>query len=213
MINIFLYSILFIEILLAISMAITFRYKVKDSYAISRQIIISVAFSVQGFAYITMLLSSSEVFSYFLYAISWYAGVVLLANLISMAAYSMNYSSDFVKYSISVIYYLGLIIYFVDTFFSGGKLNHVGVGISNPSYSTIQIILHALFYAVFIASMAIIFSNFSIQQRINRERYLLTLWAITFSFTLVGVMFEFVELLFNLYRNHTFYAEIIDISS
>lgn len=200
MINIILYSILFIEILLAISCAITFQGKVNDSYAVSRQYVISIAFSLQGFAYIAMLLSSSDVLSYFLYAISWYSGVVLLANFVTMAAYSMNYKSEFTKYIVSVIYYLGIIIYFVDTFVSKGTLVHENIGISYPSFTTMQIIMHALYYAIFIASMAMFFSNFSIQPRKKRDRYLLSLWVLTFSFVLIGVLFEFVELLFNIFN-------------
>lgn len=197
MTNILLYSILFIEILLAISYAINFQSKVNDTFAAYRQIIISVAFSLQGFSYIAMLLSSSDVLSYFLYAISWYSGVVLYANFITMAAYSMNYKSDFVKYAVSVIYYLGFFIYVVDTFISKGVLVYNSTGVSYPTFSTFQVILHALFYAVFIAAMAIIFSHFTIQTRKKRETYLLSLWVLTFSFTLIGVMFEFVELIFN----------------
>lgn len=200
MFNILLYSILFIEILFAISCAITFQGKVNDNFAVRRQIIISIAFSLQGFAYITMLLSSSEVLSYFLYAVSWYSGVVLLANFVAMSAYSMNYRSGFVKYIISVIYYLGITIYFVDTFISKGVLVHENIGVSYLSFTTLQVIMHALYYAIFIAAMALIFSNFTIQPRKRRDRYLLTLWVATFSFVLIGVLFEFVELLFNIYN-------------
>ena len=200
MINILLYSILFIEILFAISCAITYQGKVNDQTAVKRQIVISIAFSLEGFAYIAMLLTSSEVLSYFLYAISWYSGVVLLANLFLMSAYSMNYDSYFVKYIISVIYYLGIVIYFVDTFISKGVLVHESVGVSYLSYTTLQIIMHSLYYAVFIASLAFMFANFTIRPRKKRDRYLLTLWVLTFSFVLVGVLFEFFELLLSSYN-------------
>lgn len=200
MVNILLYSILFIEILFAISCAITFQGKVNDILAVRRMIVISIAFSLQGFAYIAMLLTSSEVLSYFLYAVSWYSGVVLLANFFLMSAYSMNYNSDFVKYIISVIYYLGIVIYFVDTFISKGVLVHENIGVSYLSYTTLQIIMHSLYYVIFIAAMALIFSNFTIRPRKKRDRYLLTLWVATFSFVLVGVLFEFVELMLNSYN-------------
>lgn len=196
MLNILIYSILFIEILLAIYIAINFQDKVKDSFAVSRQTIISLAFSVEGFSYIGMLFCSSEVLRYFLYTISWYAGIVLLANFVTMAAYSINYNSDTVKYSISIIYYLGLIIYFVDTYIGKGKLLLGPVGIVYPTFTMIQIILHTLLCAVFIASLAMIYSNYSIKQSIKREQYLLLLWGVTFSFIIVGGLFEFVELLF-----------------
>ena len=67
LLRIVIYSVLFIEMLVAISQAISFQVRVKDVHAINRQIIISGAFSLQCMTCIAMQLNTNETVRYVLY--------------------------------------------------------------------------------------------------------------------------------------------------
>ncbi len=196
MLRILIYGALFIEMLVVVSQAISFQVRVKDKHAINRQIIIGGAFSLQCMSSIAMLLTGNDTVRYLLYAACWYAGVVLLANLVNMSAYSLNYQGRFVGYIISVIYYLGLAIYFVDTFFCGGVLEQTPFGICYPIKTPIQIILHALLDVIYLAGLVYIYVYFSHCERKKRERFLMQLWTLTFSFSALGAILELFDLFF-----------------
>ncbi|MBO4902688.1 MAG: response regulator [Lachnospiraceae bacterium] len=191
-----IYSLLCIEMLVAISQAIMFQVRVKDVHAINRQIIISGAFSLQCVTYIAMMLVQSDFFRYLLYAICWYAGVCLVANLTNMAAYSLNYNGRFVRHIISVIYYLGMVIYFADTFLSKGDMIENAQGICYPPYAPLSIILHAVFDVIYLVGLCYIYVYFNHEQLIKRERHLMRLWLLTFAFSAVGIFLELLDLLF-----------------
>ena len=196
LLRIVIYSVLFIEMLVAISQAISFQVRVKDVHAINRQIIISGAFSLQCMTCIAMQLNTNETVRYVLYTVCWYAGVVLIANLINMGAYSLNYHGKFVSYLISVIYYLGLGIYFADTYLSGGSFGESLIGINYPIRFPVQIILHALFDVIYLAGLFYIYVYFTRTKLKKRERYLMRLWALTFAFSAIGAVLELVDLFF-----------------
>ena len=196
LLRIVIYSVLFIEMLVAISQAISFQVRVKDVHAINRQIIISGAFSLQCMTCIAMQLNANETVRYVLYTVCWYAGVILIANLINMGAYSLNYHGKFVSYLISVIYYLGLGIYFADTYLSGGSFGESLIGINYPIRFPVQIILHALFDVIYLAGLFYIYVYFTRTKLKKRERYLMRLWALTFAFSAIGAVLELVDLFF-----------------
>ena len=196
LLRIVIYSVLFIEMLVAISQAISFQVRVKDVHAINRQIIISGAFSLQCMTCIAMQLNTNETVRYVLYTVCWYAGVILIANLINMGAYSLNYHGKFVSYLISVIYYLGLGIYFADTYLSGGSFGESLIGINYPIRFPVQIILHALFDVIYLAGLFYIYVYFTRTKLKKRERYLMRLWALTFAFSAIGAVLELVDLFF-----------------
>lgn len=197
MLQILIYGALFVEMLIAISQAISFQVRVKDRHAINRQIIISCAFSLQCVMSIAMLLVRSDTSKYLMYAAYWYAGVVLVANLLNMGAYSMNYHGKFVGLIISVLYYLGLAIYFADTFLSGGTLKKAVFGVSYPIASVLQIILHAVFNVIYLAGLVYIYHYFNRNDLKKRERYLMRLWLLTFSFSALGAILELTDMLFD----------------
>lgn len=196
LLRILIYGALFIEMLVAISQAISFQVRVKDVHAIDRHIIISGAFALQCMACIAMQLTGNETARYVFYTVCWYAGVVLVANLVNMGAYSLNYHGKFVSYIISVIYYLGLAIFFSDTFLSGGILPESSLGVGYPNGSPLQIILHALFDVIYLAGLFYIYVYFTRAKLKKREQYLMRLWAITFSFSAIGAVLELIDLFF-----------------
>ncbi|MBR6452531.1 MAG: response regulator [Lachnospiraceae bacterium] len=196
MISLLIGGLLFVEMLVAVSQAITFQVRVKDDLAIIRQIIISGAFFIQCISYIAMLILRDDVVLYVLYFIYWYAGVMMIANLVKMAAYSLDYHGRFLRYIISVIYYLGLVIYFADTFLSKGELTHTSFGVSYPMRSNAQIILYAVFDVIFLAALCYIYFYSLGKEQKKREKHLLNLWLRTFAFSAIGVALEFFCLLF-----------------
>ena len=120
----------------------------------------------------------------------------MIANLINMGAYSLNYHGKFVSYLISVIYYLGLGIYFADTYLSGGSFGESLIGINYPIRFPVQIILHALFDVIYLAGLFYIYVYFTRTKLKKRERYLMRLWALTFAFSAIGAVLELVDLFF-----------------
>ena len=196
LLRVLIYGALFVEMLVAISRAISFQVRVKDVHAINRQIIISGAFALQCMTCISMQLTANDTVRYVLYTVCWYAGVVLVANLVNMGAYSLNYHGKFVSYLISVIYYLGLAIYFADTYLSGGMFGKSLIGINYPICFPVQIILHALFDVIYLAGLFYIYVYFTRAKLKKRERYLMRLWAITFAFSALGAILELIDLFF-----------------
>lgn len=196
MIETLIYSTLCIEMLVAISKAITFQVRVKDVHAINRQIITTAFFALQCITFVGMMLTRNEIVQYILYALCWYAGVCLMANLINMGAYSLNYKGKFVRHVISVMYYLGIVIFFADIFLSKGEMNYNKAGIVCPVYTPLQIILHAVFDVIFLFALAYIYVYFNRTKFKKRDQYLMKLWALTFSFSALGIILEFLDLLF-----------------
>lgn len=196
MIQTLIYSLLCVEMLVAISQAITFQVRVKDTHAINRQIIIGGAFSLQCVTYIGMMLMSDAFWQFCFYVVCWFSGVVLIANLINMAAYSMDYQGKFVRHTISVIYYLGMVIYFADTFLGRGVMQRNGIGINYAVYSPLQIILHAVFDVIYLGGLFYIYIYFNREEFKKRERHLMRMWALTFAFSALGILLELLDLLF-----------------
>ncbi len=200
MIQTLIYGILCIEMLVAISRAITFQVRVKDVHAINRQIITSAFFSLQCVTFVGMMLIKNDTVQYVLYSLCWYAGVCLMANLVNMGAYSLNYKGKFVRHVISVMYYLGLVIFFADIFLSKGEMVLNSAGIACPFYAPLQIILHAVFDVIFLFALAYIYVYFNRTKFKKRDQHLMKLWALTFSFSAIGIGLELIDLLFLPFR-------------
>ncbi|MBQ7582530.1 MAG: response regulator [Lachnospiraceae bacterium] len=196
MIYTLIYSILSIEMLIAISRAITFQVRVKDVHAINRQIIISGFFALQCVTFVAMMLVKNEFAQYLFYSLCWYSHVCLVANLINMGAYSLNYKGKFVRHVISVVYYLGMFIFFADVFLSKGVMQYNSRGIACPVYTPLQIILHSVFDVIFLFALLYIYVYFNRTKFKKRDQYLMRLWALTFSFSGIGILLELLDLMF-----------------
>jgi len=198
MVQLLIYSFVVIEILFSLTLVFNFQNKITDESAILRQQIITAAYAFEGISFLLMLLVRNPVAQYVFYALGWYGGVVLTCNFIELLAHILDpLDRDPVgKYSISILYYLGIIILFVDTFFNRGNINVPNNRITMNMVHPFQVSLHALYIVVFLVSLIYLFIKYNKNATKKREKYLMRLWLYAFLLSSICKLFDFTLIVF-----------------
>lgn len=195
MTKLFIYCLLLIETLIALSQTMQNGVKTEDKKANRGQTIMAVSYLVGSVSLIVAKLIGDLPASFVFFTFAWFGMVMLLASFIQSAAQSMGRNSKVLDVSYSLFFYYSVLLYFIDVYISNGSLKYGDVAVSLPMSGAIQIILHVLFLILYYICLLILLKQYYDVHEKRRERYFVWGGVMSVSFSVIGVTLSIISLI------------------